>query len=98
HVGVLAFSNWLFDGGADELRPLPLGRWRHFAAPHHAITLRNASWNLFISSGRPMVRRMCVGHTGHRRPTYTFSACRARMTSPTGRFTSIMKQFDLPGT
>jgi len=33
-----------FGGGANELRPFDLGRSRHFAPSHHAITLRKASW------------------------------------------------------
>ena len=58
HIGVLAFSNRRFDGGAHETGPLALHGWCYVAAKHHAITLRKASWNRFISSGRPMVRRM----------------------------------------
>ena len=35
----------------------------------YAITFSKAAWNFFISSARPTVTRMCVGQTGHGRPT-----------------------------
>ena len=38
-------------------------------ARDYAITFLKASWNFFISSARPTVTRMCVGQTGHGRPT-----------------------------